>query len=162
MHSWTQKCKKVRDSTETPPSMCKTLLNHHICPTSHLIIITINTEGQIVVLVRVLTRKKLIFHFEIKSPTLQNYKICASLGIEMVSSRILRFLLAKRSCLTFMQPINIRAANAFAALASLVWRARSCFFQRAICHLAARHVLIIIGINQVDRSHVSIVKRSRS
>ena len=37
---------------------------------SHLIIIVINTQGQMV-----LIRKKLIFHFEIKSPTLQNYKV---------------------------------------------------------------------------------------
>ena len=42
---------------------------------SHLIIIIINAQGQIVVQVRVLTRKKLIFHFEMKSLTLQNYKV---------------------------------------------------------------------------------------
>ena len=42
---------------------------------SHLIIIITNTQAQIIVKVRVLTRKKLISHFEIQSPTLQNYKV---------------------------------------------------------------------------------------
>ena len=42
---------------------------------SHLIIIIINTQGQIVVEVRVLTWKKPIFHFEIKSSTVQIYKV---------------------------------------------------------------------------------------
>mgnify|MGYP000485965211 CR=1 FL=1 len=42
---------------------------------SHLIITIINTQGQIVVYIRGLTRKKLIFHFEIKSPTLHNYQV---------------------------------------------------------------------------------------
>ena len=42
---------------------------------SHLIIIIINTQGQIIVQVQVLTGRKLIFHFEIKSPTLQNDKV---------------------------------------------------------------------------------------
>ena len=64
--------------------------------------------------------------------------IRASLGIEMVSSGILRFSLAKRSCLTSLQPIRIRAANVFAALAFLVWPARRRVLQRAVCHLAAR------------------------
>ena len=27
LHSWTQKCTKARDSTETPPSMCKRIIN---------------------------------------------------------------------------------------------------------------------------------------
>ena len=43
--------------------------------TINLIIILINAQGQVVVEVRVLTRKKLIFHFEIKSTILQNYKV---------------------------------------------------------------------------------------
>jgi len=54
----------------------------------------------------------------------------------MVSSGILRFSLAKRSCLTYLQPIRIRAANAFVAF--LVWPARRRVLQRAVCHLAAR------------------------
>ena len=99
---------------------------------SHFIISIINAQGQVVVKVRVLTRKKLTFHFEIKSPTRQNYKLSeseqvqirASFGIEMVSLGILRFPLAKRSCSTSLQPRRIRAANAFAALAFLVWLAR--------------------------------------
>ena len=70
---------------------------------SHFIISIINAQGQVVVKVRVLTRKKLTFHFEIKSPTRQNYEfseseqvqIRSSFGIEMVSSGILRFPLAK-------------------------------------------------------------------
>ena len=53
----------------------------------------------------------------------------------MVSSGILRFSLAKRSCLTYLQPIRIRAANAFAVF--LVWPARRRVLQRAVCHLAA-------------------------
>ena len=60
-----------------------------------------------------------MFQFE----TLQNYKVAqkksrANFVIEMVSSGILRFSLAKRtrSSLTSLQPIRIRAANAFAAL----------------------------------------------
>ena len=67
----------------------------------------------------------------------EKVQICASLGIEMVSSGILRFSLAKRSCLPSLQPIRIRAANAFAALAFLVWPARRRVLQRAVCHLAA-------------------------
>ena len=110
---------------------------------SHLIISIINAQGQVVVKVRVLTRKKLTFHFEIKSPTRQNYKLSendqvqirASFGIEMVSSGILRFPLTKRSCSTSLQPIRIRAANAFEALAFLVWPARRRVLQRA-CSLS--------------------------
>ena len=39
-------------------------------------------------------------------------------------------------CLT-LQPIRFRAANAFAALAFLVWPARRRVLQRAVCHLVA-------------------------
>jgi len=110
---------------------------------SHLIIITINTPGQIVVQDQILTRKTLIFHFERKSPTQtelqsEQVQIHANYGNEMVSSGILGFSLAMQSCLTSLQPIRIRVANAFAALAFLIWPARRCVLQRAVCHLATR------------------------
>ena len=54
----------------------------------------------------------------------------------MLSSGILRFSLAKRSCLKDLQPIRIRTANTFAALAFLVWPTRRRILQRAVCHLA--------------------------
>ena len=104
---------------------------------SHLIIIFVNTQGQIVV--RVLTRKKLIFHFEIKSPTLQNYKVSKykfAPALAFLSSGILRFSLAKRSRLTSLQPIRIRAANAIVALLFLVWPSRRRVLQGTVCHLA--------------------------
>ena len=87
--------------------------------------------------------KKLVFH----SPTLQELQneqaqIRASFGIEMVSSGILRFSSGKRICLTSLQPIRIKAANAFAALAFLVWPATRRVFQKAVCHLGARIDLI--------------------
>ena len=54
----------------------------------------------------------------------------------MASSGIIGFSLAKRRCFTSLQPIRIRVANAFAALTFLVWPARRCLVQRAVCHLA--------------------------
>ena len=47
------------------------------------------------------------------------------------------FSLTKQGCLTSLQPIRIRAANAFAALAFLVWPATRRILQKAVCHLAA-------------------------
>ena len=73
-----------------------------------------------------------------KIPFSEQVKIRASFSIEMVSSGILSFSLAKRTCLTSLQPIRIKAANAFAALAFLVWPARRRVLQRVVCHLAAR------------------------
>ena len=64
----------------------------------------------------------------------EQVQIQATFGIEMVSSGILRVSLAKRSCLTPLQPIRIRAANAFTALAFLVWPARRRVLQRAVWH----------------------------
>ena len=82
-----------------------------------------------------MTRNKISNTTELQSEQVQ---ICASFGIENVSSGIIRFLLAKRSCLISLQPIRIKAANALAALALLVWPARRCVLQRAVCRLAAR------------------------
>ena len=84
-------------------------------------------------------RKKLIFNFEIKSPTLQNYKVTKyKFAPSLALKRTLRFPLAKRSCLTSLQPIRIKVANPFAALAFLVWPTRTRVLRRAVCHLAAR------------------------
>ena len=75
---------------------------------SHFIISIINAQGQVVVKVRVLTRKKLTFHFEIKSRQIyklsesEQVQIRTNFGIEIVSSGILRFPLAKRSFSTFL------------------------------------------------------------
>ena len=69
----------------------------------------------------------------------EQVEIRASFGIEMVSSGILRFSLAEQSCLTCLQPIRIRAANAFAAFAFFFWPARRRVLQRPVCHLAARN-----------------------
>ena len=68
----------------------------------------------------------------------EQVQIRTSYGIEMVSSGILWFSLVIRSSLTSLQPIRIRVANAFAALAFLIWPARRRVLQRAVCHLAAR------------------------
>ena len=73
-----------------------------------------------------------------KIPFTEQVQIRASFSIEMVSSGIVRFSLANRTCLTSLQPIRIRAANPFATLAILVWPARGRVLQRAVCHLAAR------------------------
>ena len=73
-----------------------------------------------------------------KIPFSEQVEIRANFGTEMVSSGILRFSLTKRTFLTSLQPIRIRAANAFAALAFLVWPTRRRVLQRAVsCHLAA-------------------------
>ena len=71
-------------------------------------------------------------------PFNEQVQIRASYSIEMVSSVILRFSLAKRTFLISLQPIRIRAANAFAALAFLVWSAERRVLQKAVCHLATR------------------------
>ena len=42
----------------------------------------------------------------------------------------------ERSCLTSLQPIRDRAANASAARAFPVWPAKKRVLQRAVCHLA--------------------------
>jgi len=49
---------------------------------------------------------------------------------------ILSISLAERSYLTSLQPIRIRAANAYSARAFPVWPAK--WRVRAVCHLAAR------------------------
>ena len=69
----------------------------------------------------------------------EQVEIHASFGIEMASLGILRFSLAEQSCLTCLQPIRIRAANAFSALTFLDWPARRHILQRPVCHLAARN-----------------------
>ena len=63
----------------------------------------------------------------------------------MVSSGILRLSLAKQSCLTYFQPIRIRAANAFAALAFLGWPVR-----RRALHMVVRHVAARIDNNEIS------------
>ena len=96
---------------------------------TRLIIIIMNTvQSQIVVWV--LNSNKLIFYSEKKSPTLQNYKVSKykftpALALKWYPqwssgsrwpSKVVWHL-----C---MQPIRIRAINAFATLVFLVWPAR--------------------------------------
>ena len=67
-------------------------------------------------------QKKADLPFWNKIPTLKHW------------NGILRFSLAKRSCLISLQPIRIRATNTFAALAFLVWPERR---HVLVCHSAA-------------------------
>ena len=67
-----------------------------------------------------------------KIPFSEQVEIRASFGIELVSSGILRFSLTKQTFATSRQPIRIRAANAFAALAFLVRPTRRRVLQRAV------------------------------
>lgn len=108
---------------------------------SHLIIVIINTQGQNGCLSLSLDYKKADLPFLNKIPNSkeqqsEQVQIRTIFGIEMVSSGILRFSLAKQRYLPYLPPI--RVANAFAALAFLVWPIRRCDLQRAVCHKAAR------------------------
>ena len=82
-------------------------------------------------------RKKLIFLVEIKSPTLQNYKVSK---YKFAPSLAFKWYPQGSSAKLF----DISATNQnqggkpFAALAFLVWPARTRVLRRAVCHLAAR------------------------
>ena len=88
-----------------------------------------------------------LFHFKIESPNVkrspQNYKVSKCKFIHKNSRQlwhwngILRNSLAMQSCLTSLQPIAVRAANAFSARPFPIWPAKRRVLQRAVCHLAA-------------------------
>ena len=98
---------------------------------SHFIIIIINTHGQN----QVLTRKKLIFHFEIKS--LQNYKVSKQLWHWNGILRDPQVLIGLAKLFYTSAANQNQGVKAFAVNAFLDWPARRRVLQRAVCHLAA-------------------------
>ena len=93
--------------------------------------------------------KNLIFHFEIKFPTLHYSTELRSEQVQIapaLSSGILRISLAKRRCLTSLRPMKIRAANEFSDLAYHGFGPRNGAFYRGQLVFWPRVLTIILAI----------------